>query len=294
VADSLVAAAPPRPAAGVPARAGIGLRSAHYGALLATRPELGLVEVHSENYFGAGGAPLHYLERARERYAVSLHGVGLSLGSADALDPAYLAALKRLIARIEPALVSDHLCWCSVDGRYLNDLLPLPYTEEVLAHVVERIQRVQDFLGRRILVENPSSYLRFCQSEIPEWEFLAAVAARADCEVLLDVNNVYVSSRNLGFEAADYLRALPPACVREIHLAGHMVRPLPEGELLIDTHDAPVADAVWALYREAARRFPQAQALVEWDSALPALEVLVAEARKADQMCAECADALVA
>jgi uncharacterized protein (UPF0276 family) len=264
--------------------AGIGLRPPHYRDLLAARPALGFVEVHSENYFGAGGAPLHYLERAREQYPVSLHGVGLSLGSTDALSVTHLRALKQLIVRIEPVLVSDHLCWCSVEDRYLNDLLPLPCTGEALAHVVGRIAQAQEFLGVRLLIENPSSYLAWRHSDMPEGEFLAAVAAQADCDILLDVNNVYVSSRNLGFDARAYLRALPPARVREIHLAGHAERRFPEGTILIDTHDAPVCDAVWELYREAVTLFPAAPALIERDARLPALDELVGEARRADRI----------
>jgi hypothetical protein len=267
-----------------PPTAGIGLRAGHYRDLLATRPAVGFLEVHSENYFGPGGAPLHYLERAREIYPVSLHGVGLSLGSADPLNDGHLRALNHLVARIEPVLISEHLCWCSIDGRYLNDLLPLPYTEEAVMHVAARIQRVQDFLGRRLLVENLSSYVTYAHSTMSEWEFVAAVAEQADCDLLLDVNNVYVSSRNHGFDAQTYLDVIPRARVHEMHLAGHTVRHLPEGTILIDTHDAPVCDEVWALYREACVRFDAAPTLIEWDSNLPALDVLVAEARKADRI----------
>lgn len=271
--------------------AGIGWRAPHYRDLLGTRPAVGFLEVHSENYFGQGGAPLHYLERARELYPVSLHGVGLSLGSSDPLSEEHLRALKRLVDRVEPVLVSEHLCWCSIGGRYLNDLLPLPYTEEAVVHVATRIARVQDYLGRRLLIENLSSYLTYEHSTMPEWEFVAAVAAQADCDLLLDVNNIYVSSCNHGFDARAYLAAIPPARVREMHLAGHSVRRLPEGAILIDTHDAPVSDEVWALYREACARFGKAPTLIEWDSQLPALDVLVSEARKADRLRAERHDA---
>ncbi len=283
-----------RAATTIPAQAGIGLRAPHYRGLQDTQPKVGFVEVHSENYFGLGGAPLDYLERARERYPVSLHGVGLSLGSTDPLNREHLRKLKTLADRIEPGLVSEHLCWCSVDGRYLNDLLPLPYTEEAIAHVAPRIQAVQDFLGRRILIENLSSYVRFRHSALTEWEFVTAVAEAADCDILLDINNVYVSSRNHGFDARDYLRAIPAARVKEIHLAGHTVKPVDgedggmSGEILIDTHNAPVCDEVWALYRDAIARLGRVPTLIEWDSDLPALDVLVAEAGHADALMEAC------
>jgi uncharacterized protein (UPF0276 family) len=273
-----------RVAARIPARAGIGWRAPHYRALLEERPALGFLEVHSENYFGDGGAPLYYLERAREHYPVSLHGVGLSLGSADPLSRAHLARLKRLIDRIEPGLVSEHLSWSSVDGRYLNDLLPLPYTDEALAHVTARIREAQDILGRRLLIENLSSYVAYAHSTIPEWEFVAAVAAQADCDLLLDVNNVYVSSRNHGFDAREYLAAIPGERVREIHLAGHMVKQHADGEILIDTHDTRVCAEVWALYRETIARLGARPTLIEWDSALPPLATLVDEAALAQRI----------
>jgi uncharacterized protein (UPF0276 family) len=278
----------PRIAAPIPAvQTGIGLRAPHYRALLEEQPDVGFLEVHSENYFGAGGAPHHYLEQARTRYPVSLHGVGLSLGSADALNRRHLASLKRLIERYEPALVSDHLCWSSVDGRYLNDLLPLPYTEETLAHFVRRVDEAQECLGRELLIENPSSYLQFRASAIPEWEFLAEVAQRSGCGILLDINNVYVSACNHGFSADRYLAAMPRASVREFHLAGHTVKHLPEGDILIDTHNAPVHDAVWKLYGQAVERFGQVPTLIEWDTDLPPLAVLVAEAHKAQRVLGE-------
>jgi uncharacterized protein (UPF0276 family) len=272
----------------IPARAGIGLRAPHYRAVLETRPAVGWLEVHSENYFGLGGAPLDYLERARAHYPVSLHGVGLSLGSADPLNREHLRKLKTLADRIEPGLVSEHLCWCSVDGRYLNDLLPLPYTEEAIAHIAPRIRQVQDFLGRRILIENLSSYVTFRHSTLPEWEFLTAVAEAADCDLLFDVNNVYVSSRNHGFDPLTYINAVPVSRVREIHLAGHTVRRYDDGEILIDTHNALVCDEVWALYRASVARFGRVPTLIEWDSDLPALDVLVDEARRADTVMDGC------
>ena len=271
-----------RPAAPIPARAGIGLRAKHYREVVATRPPVGWFEVHSENYFGAGGPPHYYLEQVRRNYPLSLHGVGLSLGSADELNRTHLEKLKALIQRYEPGLVSDHLSWSSVDGRYLNDLLPLPYTEESLRHVAARVSAAQDFLGREILIENPSSYLQYRHSDMGEAEFLAELSVRSGCGILLDVNNIHVSASNHGFDAQAYLRAIPPARVREIHLAGHTVNQYPEGEILIDTHNACVCDAVWALYRDALTHVGPVPTLIEWDTDLPALSVLLDEARKAE------------
>ncbi len=272
----------------IPARAGIGLRAPHYRELLATRPPIGWLEVHSENYFGTGpflgGAPLYYLEQARAHYPVSLHGVGLSLGSADPLNQRHLTQLKALIARVEPALVSEHLCWSSIGGRYLNDLLPLPYTDEALKHVSARIRQAQDFLGRRILIENVSSYVQYRHSTIPEPEFLAAAAAEADCGILLDVNNIHVSATNHGFDAYAYLQKVPVKRVQEIHLAGFTVNEYPDGNILIDTHGAPVAADVWALYRAALAHCGPVPTLIEWDSDIPPLAVLLAEARKAEAL----------
>ena len=262
----------------LPPRAGIGLRAAHYRALLETRPDVGWLEVHSENYFGRGGQPIYYLEQARNHYPLSLHGVGLSLGSASGLSRAHLIQLKSLIARFEPALVSDHLCWSAIDGRHLNDLLPLPYTEEALVLVCANVDRAQQFLGRQLLVENVSSYLQFTQSTIPEWEFLAAVAQRTGCGILLDVNNIYVSATNHGFSPLRYLDAIPARAVQEIHLAGFESN----GFCLIDTHGKPVADAVWNLYREALSRVGAVPTLIEWDIDVPPLATLLAEAGKAE------------
>jgi len=261
---------------------GIGLRAPHYREILETRPALAFLEVHSENYFGDGGVPLHYLDRVRAQYPVSLHGVGLSLGSSDPLNRVYLARLKQLIDRIDPLLVSDHLSWSSIDGVYLNDLLPLPYTEAVLNHFCARVSETQDFLGRQILVENPSTYLQFADSAIPEWEFLSEVASRTGCGILLDVNNIYVNCRNHGFNATQYLAALPAASIGELHVAGHSAKNFPEGEILIDTHGAPVSEPVWSLYREALARFGARPTLVEWDNDLPSLATLVDEARRAE------------
>ena len=282
-----------RIASPIPARAGIGLRTQHYKEVIENRPSIGWLEVHSENYFGEGGPPLYYLEQARHHYPLSLHGVGLSLGSTDELNWPHLRKLKALIARFEPGLVSEHLCWSSVNGRYLNDLLPLPYTEEALSHITDRILRVQDFLGRQILIENLSSYLRYTHSTIPEWEFIAEVAHKSDCGILLDVNNIYVSSVNHRFDPQQYLEAIPEPKVKEIHLAGYTVNRYPEGEVLIDSHNARVFDDVWALYRKAVRRLGAVPTLIEWDTDIPSLDVLVDEAHKADNILKE-AYALVA
>lgn len=270
------------PAGPLPARAGIGLRALHYEDLVARTPAVGFLEVHSENYFGAGGAPLDYLETLRASYAVSLHGVGLSLGSVDPLNADYLSRLERLIRRFEPALVSDHLCWGSVNGTYLNDLLPLPYTEEALEHVTARVTQVQERLGRRFLIENVSSYLSYGHSSMPEWEFLAALAARSGCAILLDVNNVYVSARNHGFAPREFIEAMPVGAVQEIHLGGFAVNCHAGAEILIDDHGARVADEVWTLYGEALERFGAVPTLIEWDTNPPALDVLLQEAARAD------------
>ncbi len=269
--------------------AGIGLRAPHYQALLAldvknaNHAPPSFLEIHSENFFGDGGQPLRYLERFREDYAISTHGVGLSLGSADPLNKNHLAKLRRLVDRFEPALISEHLCWVGVGGRYLNELLPLPYTAESLAHVVARVDAVQNFLGRKILVENVSSYLEFRDSDIAEWDFVREVAKRAGCGVLLDVNNIYVNAKNHGFDARQFIDVIDPASVGEIHLAGFQ----DTGEILIDTHGARVHDDVWALYAHAIRRFGTVPTLIEWDTDIPALDVLLNEAAQANRFLAE-------
>ena len=262
---------------------GIGLRTPHYQALLAQRPRLAFLEVHSENFFCEGGQPLRYLERFREDYAVSAHGVGLSLGSTDPLDAAHLKKLKRLVDWLDPMLVSEHLCWVGVNGRFLNDLLPLPYTQEALDHVVSRVQQVQDYLGRQILVENVSSYLQFADSTIPEWEFVSAVAKHAGCRILLDVNNIHVNATNHGFDPIAYINAIEIGSVGEIHLAGFQ----DTGEILIDTHGSAVSDEVWKLYAHAIRRLGPVPTLIEWDTDIPALDVLLDEAHKANRVLAE-------
>ena len=256
---------------------GIGLRSKHYARFLSERPEVGWIEAISENFIGVGGRPLAVLEKVRRDFPVVLHGVSLSIGSVDPLDLRHLAGLRALADRIQPAYVSDHLCWGTHRGRYLHDLLPLPYTEEALEHVASRVRQVQDFLGRQILLENVSTYAAFRGSTLPEWEFLAGLAERADCGILLDVNNVYVSARNHGFDAREYLSGIPPDRVGQFHLAGHSDR----GTYLFDTHDAPVADPVWELYAAAVRRFGRVSSLIEWDDQVPELERLVEESRSA-------------
>jgi uncharacterized protein (UPF0276 family) len=272
---------------GLPAAAGIGLRAQHHLEVLSQPPRVGWFEAHSENYFAAGGARVACLDRIRSRYPLSLHGVGLSLGSADPLDREHLGHLKRTVGRFEPMLVSEHLSWSSAGGRYANDLLPLPYTEEALRHVSSRIAAVQDQLGRQILIENVSSYLEFEGSRLTEWEFLAGVAAESGCGILLDVNNIHVAARNHGFDSHEFLQAMPQAAVQELHLAGHSRMSLGEREILIDTHGTHVCDAVWDLYRAALRRFGALPTLIEWDTDIPPLRVLVAEADKANAVIGE-------
>jgi len=265
-------------------RTGIGLRAIHHSEIVARCPDVGWLEAHSENYFARGGVLPRVLGAIRERYPLSLHGVGLSIGSTDPLDRAHLAEIGRLVRDFEPMLVSEHLCWGSAGGRFTNDLLPLPYTEEALRHMTDRVRQVQDFLGRQILIENVSSYLQFAGSDIAEWDFLAALAHDSGCGVLLDVNNVYVSAMNHGFDPLTYLNRVPREAVQEIHLAGHSVRRVDGRDVLIDTHDGAVCDEVWALYAAAVERFGSVPTLIEWDSNIPALDVLAAEARKADLM----------
>jgi hypothetical protein len=268
----------------MPLTAGIGLRAGHYQTVLETVPRLGWVEVHSENYFGEGGRPLHVLQQVRDRYPLSLHGVGLSLGSADPLNRIHLNKLKGLIDRFDPRLVSEHLCWSSINGHYFNDLLPLPYTEEALAHMSARIREVQDFLKRPILIENLSSYLEFEDSSIPEAEFIAELARTTGCGILLDVNNVYVAAVNHGFDARQFIQQIPGDWVQEIHLAGFTRKSFEDGEILIDTHNQRVAEAVWRLYAYTLEIMGAKPTLIEWDSDLPPLETLLEEANIADRM----------
>lgn len=256
---------------------GAGLRSEHYEDVLGGRPNVDWFEAISENYMDTGGRPLAILETVRRDYPVALHGVGLSIGSVDPLNERYLERLSVLVRRIEPALVTDHLCWTGVDGRSLFDLLPLPYTEEALAHVVARVRRVQDVLGRRILLENPSTYIAYRASMMPEHEFLAAVAVQADCGILLDVNNVYVSATNHGYDPQQYIDAIPVEKVGQVHLAGYT----DTGSYLFDTHSAPVSDAVWRLYAHTVARCGAVSTLVEWDAEIPPLARLCEEVDRA-------------
>ncbi len=256
---------------------GLGLRPRHYRAILESSPRVDWFEALSENYMVPGGRPLDYLMRIRARYPVVLHGVSLSIGGTDPLDRDYLAQLKALAARVEPAWISDHLCWTGVAGRNLHDLMPLPYTEEALRHVAERVRAVQDALGRRILLENVSSYVAYRASALAEWEFLAALAREADCDLLLDVNNIYVSAFNHEFDPVAFLDGVPRERVRQIHLAGHDHC----GDLIIDTHDAPVIGPVWTLYAEAVRRFGPVPTMIERDDRIPPLGTLVRELERA-------------
>jgi len=262
-------------------RSGIGLRAPHVAEVMATRPAVPWFEVHAENYLG-GGAPVRALETIRRDYPVALHAVGLSLGSADGLDEQHLARLAALVDRIEPVLVSEHLSWSVAGGVYLNHLLPLPYTAETLDVLSRHVDRVQARLGRRVLVENPSGYLRFRSSCIPEPELLGELTRRTGCGLLCDVNNVYVTARNLGMDAAAYLAALPADAVEEMHLAGHTASDADGLTVLIDDHGSQVAEPVWELYEAAFARFGPVPTLIEWDTNLPPLEVLLEEARCAD------------
>ncbi len=256
---------------------GLGLRAPHYSRILETRPSVSWFEAISENFMARGGRPLRVLEKIRVDYPVALHGVSLSIGSTDPLREDYLKNLKALIQRIEPVWVSDHLCWTGVEGENLHDLLPLPFNTETLQHVISRVRQVQGFLGRRILLENVSSYLTYGHSTMTEWEFLAAVAQGADCGILLDVNNIYVSSVNHRFDPVEYLNGIPVDRVGQFHLAGYSDK----GTYLLDTHDHPISNPVWGLYEKAVKRWGPLSTLIEWDDNIPEFPVLVAEARKA-------------
>ena len=261
---------------------GLGLRAPHYSYILENLPKIGWFEAISENYMGLNGSglgrPIRTLEKIRSNYPVVLHGVSLSIGSTDELDFQYLRQLKALIDRIEPEWVSDHLCWTGVSGENIHDLLPLPYTEDALEWVSARISRVQEFLGKPIALENVSAYLSFNHSEMNEWDFIAEIARRTGCGILLDINNVYVSSKNQSFDPVKYLDSLRPESVVQMHLAGHSQSKVG----LIDTHDGVVSDSVWDLFRYAASRFNETPTLIEWDAKIPNFEVLYGEAKKAE------------
>lgn len=257
---------------------GLGLRPTHYEALLTTHVgSVAWLEVLTENYLVPGGRPLHFLERLRAHYPFALHGVSLSIGGSDPLDTNYLREVRALARRFDVAWISDHLCWTGVGGVNLHDLMPLPHTEEALAHVVERVSQVQDILGRRLLLENVSSYVSYTHSQMTEWEFLNEIARRADCLLLLDLNNIYVSSVNHGFDAHTYLNSIPVERVQQFHLAGHST----QDGYLIDTHDAPVAEPVWQLFAAAIERFGPVSTMIERDDKIPELEVLLAELARA-------------
>jgi uncharacterized protein len=264
---------------------GLGLRPQHYTEVLETRPQLDWLEIISENYLVEGGKPLYFLDRIRELYPMVMHGVSLSIGSTAPLDFAYLTELEALAKRVRPGWISDHLCWTGIAGVNLHDLMPLPYTAEALRHVATRIRQVQDFLEQRIVIENVSSYVTYRSSEMTEWQFIAALCAEADCDLLLDVNNVYVSSVNHGFDAQEFLDAIPAARVRQIHLAGHSH----QGDFLIDTHDTAVPQPVWDLYRHTVQRLGPVPTMIERDGNIPVLAQLVCELQRARTVAADCA-----
>jgi len=261
---------------------GIGLRAPHYAQFLEEKPSIAWVEVHSENFFGEGGKPLEVLDQVRNHYPVSLHGVGLSIGSTDELNWRHLKKLRDLSQRVQPCLVSDHLSWSSVDGQYFHDLLPLPYTEESLHHVAHRINQIQDYLGRQILLENISSYVAFESGEQSETEFFSELVKETRCGILLDLNNLYVTSTNLKLNADQYLQQFPHEAIQEIHLSGHTSTIIENQEFLIDTHNRSIAEPVWQLYRQAISHFGPKATMIEWDLDLPTLNMLIAEAEKAE------------
>ncbi len=261
---------------------GLGLRSEHYTDLLESEHQLDWLEIISENYMVAGGKPLYYLDKIRERYPLVMHGVSLSIGSVDPLNQEYLKDLKKLADRVKPKWISDHLCWTGTQGINLHDLMPLPYTEEALKHLVTRISQVQEFLGQRILLENVSSYLTYQHSTVSEWEFLKEVSQQADCLILLDINNIHVSAHNHDFDPLIYLDAMPADRIQQIHLAGH----LNKGDYSIDTHDHEIVDSVWALYAESIRRFGHISTMIERDDDIPPLSTLLNELQKAREISA--------
>ena len=259
---------------------GLGLRTQHYPYILEHRPKVDWFEAITEDYLVPGGKPLYYLNRIRELYPLVMHGVSLSIGSCDPLNMEYLKKVKLLAEKIQPAWISDHLCWTGINGLNMHDLLPLPYTEEAVKHVVDRVKQVQDFLGRQILLENVSSYIEYCDSKTNEWEFLTAIAEQADCLILLDINNIYVSSVNHQFDPLDYLNAIPINRVRQFHLAGHKNC----GNYIIDTHDSPIIDGVWSLYTQAVKRFGRVATMIERDDDIPEFPILFAELQQAKKI----------
>ncbi|MGD8480744.1 MAG: DUF692 domain-containing protein [Methyloceanibacter sp.] len=266
---------------------GLGLRPEHYDEILSGDPNVDWFEVISENYMIPGGKPLRILDEIRERYPIVMHGVSLSIASTAPLDVDYLTELKTLADRVDPKWVSDHLCWTGVHGVNLHDLLPIPYTQEALNHVVDRVSRVQDFLGRRLTLENVSSYVTFAESEMSEWEFVSEVARRADCWLLFDVNNVYVSAHNHGFSTRNFLHGVPRDRIVQFHLAGHSH----EGDHIVDTHDHPVCDQVWDFYRQTVSHFGPVSTMIERDDNIPPLAEVVAELDVARRIAKEVAEA---
>ncbi len=259
---------------------GLGLRTEHYDTILSEKPDIDWLEIITENYLVPGGKPHYYLEKIRENYSLVMHGVSMSIGSVDPLDWDYLKQVKSLADKIEPAWLSDHLCFTGVQGKNTHDLLPLPYTDEAIHHIVNRIQQVQDFLGRRILLENVSSYLTYHESTMPEWEFLKIISESADCLILLDINNIYVSAINHEFDPHHYLDAMPQERIQQIHLAGHSDM----GDYRIDTHDHDIIDPVWDLYRSALKRFGMISTMIERDDNIPPLSSLMKELHFAKQI----------
>ena len=262
---------------------GVGLRADHYQDIFNTKPEIPWFELLSDNYMADGGLPIIRAEKIRESYPITLHGVGMSLASADPLDMDYLKRLKTLIQRLEPVYVSDHLAWISVNQHHTHDLLPFPYTDFTLKHVADRINQVQDFLGRALLVENPSTYLDFHATEMSEWDFISGLSKQSDCDLLLDLNNIYVSATNHGFNPYEYLDAIPKDRVKEIHLAGYEEM----DNYLFDTHGHPIHPPVWDLYRAALHRFGPVPTLIEWDTDIPDFPTLQSEAKKAEKLMME-------
>lgn len=259
---------------------GLGLRTDHYETIVNEKPSIDWFEIITENYLVAGGQPLYFLDKIREDYPLVMHGVSLSIGSADPLDWDYLNEVKQLMQRIQPQWLSDHLCWTGIQHKNTHDLLPLPYTPEAITHIVERIKQVQDFLGRQILLENVSSYVTYQDSQMPEWEFVKEIIQRADCFMLLDVNNIYVSGINHEFNPIDYIKAIPSERIYQIHLAGHSN----EGDYIIDTHDQDVIDPVWALYRETLRYHGLISTMIERDDNIPPLATLLNELNHAKEI----------
>jgi uncharacterized protein (UPF0276 family) len=263
---------------------GIGLRHPHHKFVLENKPKVSFFEVHSENFFARGGASLNFIKEIRQNYPLSLHCVGLSLGSSSGLSKKHLSNLKNLIKQTQPFLVSDHISWSNTENEVLNDLLPIPYTKESLQILCQNIEETQDFLGRQILVENPSTYLAFKDSEIPEDQFINQVAKKTGCKILLDINNIFVSAHNNDFDAEKYLENIDEEIVGEMHLAGHSSQKIAGGEILVDTHNDVVCNEVWNLYKIATKKFKNVPTLIEWDSDIPEFEILVEEARKAQEI----------